>query len=236
MSKVGPMPEHLHLVFSRPPEWLSDDEYNQWYDFHLGEILVVPGFMSARRFRLETARGSIAPSEMRFLSMYEIEGDPREVMVALDEERASGRMDLPSWFPEIRFASFNCLSHGNPTAPRSAPHLYIVFSAPPSGVPGTDYVDWYRTHMAENLTAEGFLTGWRFRLEPVVVDALGPTAQDHLALYQVEGELAELRAALRAAADSGAVHFPEWFDQIPFVSFDANAIGPRVPAPDRPSR
>jgi len=226
------MPEHLHLVFSRPPEWLSDEAYNEWYDFHLGEILVVPGFVSARRYRLETTRGTIPPSEMRFLSMYEIDGDPRDVMVALDEERASGRMDLPSWFPEIRFASFNCFSHGNAAEPVSAPHLYIVFSAPPAGVADADYVTWYRTHMAENLTAEGFLTGWRFRLGPVVVDALGPTVQDHLALYRVEGDLPALRAALRVAADSGAVHFPEWFEQIPFVSFDANAIGPRVAAPE----
>jgi len=222
------MPEHLHLVFSKPPDWLSDEDYNSWYDFHLSEILVVPGFIAARRYRLETTNGTIPPSEMRFLSMYEVEGDPRDVMIELDKEIESGRMDLPSWFPEIRFASFNCFSHGNATDPVTADHLYIVFSKPPAGVQDADYVDWYRTHMAENLTAAGFLTGWRFRLEPVVVDAKGPTVQDHLALYQVEGELPALRAALRAAADSGAVHFPEWFGQIPFVSFDANAVGART--------
>jgi hypothetical protein len=42
------MSENLHLVFSKPPEAISDDEYNRWYDFHLGEILVVPGFVSVR--------------------------------------------------------------------------------------------------------------------------------------------------------------------------------------------
>ena len=41
------MSENLHLVFRKPPEAISDDEYNRWYDFHLGEILVVPGFISA---------------------------------------------------------------------------------------------------------------------------------------------------------------------------------------------
>ena len=48
------MSENLHLVFSKPPEAISDDAYNRWYDFHLGEILVVPGFVSARRYRVAT--------------------------------------------------------------------------------------------------------------------------------------------------------------------------------------
>ena len=41
------MSENLHLVFSKPPEGMPDEEYNQWYDSHLAEILVVPGFVSA---------------------------------------------------------------------------------------------------------------------------------------------------------------------------------------------
>ncbi len=225
------MSEHLHLVFSKAPEWLSDDEYNRWYDADLAEILIVPGFVAARRYRLETTVGAIPPSQHRYLSMYELDGDPNDVMAELDREIESGRMDLPAWFPEIRFSSFNCFSHGNPADPVTPDHLYIVFSKPPPAVSGDEYVTWYRTHMAENLTADGFLAGWRFKLEPVVVDAAGPVEHTHLALYEVEGELPALRAALSAAADSGAVHFPEWFGEIPFVSFDANAVGPRVPAP-----
>jgi len=27
------MTENLHLVFSKPPEAISDEEYNRWYDF-----------------------------------------------------------------------------------------------------------------------------------------------------------------------------------------------------------
>lgn len=45
------MPENLLLVFSKPPEGLSDEEYNRWYDFHLGEILVAPGFVAASTAR-----------------------------------------------------------------------------------------------------------------------------------------------------------------------------------------
>jgi len=39
----------------------------------------------------------------------------------------------------------------------------------------------------------------------------------------VHGELPELRAALKEAADAGRVGFPEWFDEILFASLDARA-------------
>ena len=93
------MSENLHLVFSKPPAAISDEAYNQWYDAHLGEILVVPGFVSARRYRLETVKGEWTPSGHRYLSAYELEGEPKEVMAELDKEVASGRMKLPEWFP-----------------------------------------------------------------------------------------------------------------------------------------
>src|ERR1051325_3796129 len=92
------MSDNLHLVFSKPPAAVSDEEYNRWYDFHLSEILVVPGFTAARRYQ----------------SAYELEGSPKEVMAELDKEAASGRMQLPEWFPQVTFASFNCHAHGNP--------------------------------------------------------------------------------------------------------------------------
>jgi hypothetical protein len=224
------VPENLHLVFSKPPEWLSEPEYNRWYDFHLGEILVVPGFVAARRYRLEVTVGTGPLSEQTFLALYEIEGDPAEVMRELDKEVASASMDLPAWFPEIRFASFNAHSLGNLGDPVMADHLYLVFSKAPSAIGEQDYVAWYRDHLAENLTAQGFLYGWRFRLEPVVKDRVSPDESTHLALYEVEGELAALQAGLVAARESGAVHFPPWFDQIRFVSFDATELGARVPA------
>lgn len=221
------MSENLHLVFSNPPAWLGDDDYNRWYDAHLAEILVVPGFVAARRYRLQSAVSSRPPGHYRFLSAYEIEGDPAEVMRQLGLEEASGRMQLPEWFPEVHFASFNCHTHGNDTEPTLADHLYLVFSAPPAGVPDEEYVAWYREHAAENTRVAGFLRAWRFRLEPVVVDRDAPAAASHLAAYEVDADLPALRAALGAARQVNEEHFPAWFDQIPFVSLDAVAIGSR---------
>jgi hypothetical protein len=224
------MSENVHLVFSQPPDGLSEEQYNQWYDFHLGEILVVPGFIAARRYQLEAAVGANPPAQYGFLAAYEIEGAPSDVMSELDKEVESGRMQLPGWFPEIRFASFNCFSHGNATEPRLADHLYLVFSAPPDGIGDGDYVNWYRTHAAENTQVPGFLANWRFRLDPVVVDALSPATSSHLAAYEVDRDLSALRAALARAREANEVHFPSWFGQIAFVSLDATALGDRVPA------
>jgi hypothetical protein len=227
------MSENLHLVFSKPPEGLSDEEYNRWYDFHLGEILVVPGFVAARRYRLQTVKGAWTPSAHRYLSAYELDGHPKDVMAELDKEIASGRMQLPTWFPEISFASFNCYSHGNPADPRLTDHLYLVFSAPPEGLDNGEFVSWYREHADENTRVPGLLANWRFRLEPEVVDALGPGPATHLAVYEVDRDLATLRANLESAAEVNRAGWPAWFDPTPWTSLDANAIGDRVPAPAR---
>lgn len=225
------MPENLHLVFSKPPGGISDEDYNRWYDSHLGEILVVPGFVAARRYRLQTVKGEWTPSGHRYLSAYELEGPPKDAMAELDKEVASGRMHLPDWFGQITFASFNCYSHGNPTGPHLADHLYLVFSTPPVGLDNSEFVSWYREHADENTAVPGFLANWRFRLEPDVVDVSSPNLATHLAIYEVERDLATLRANLEAAAEVNKAGWPSWFDPGPWTSFDANAIGDRVPAP-----
>jgi hypothetical protein len=224
------MPENLHLVFSKPPAHVSADEYNRWYDFHLSEILAVPGFTAARRYRLQTIKGEWTPSAHGYLSAYELEGQPREVMAELGKEVGSGRMHQPDWFPQITFASFNCYAHDNPTEPRLADHLYLVFSTPPAGLDDSDFVRWYREHADENTAVPGFTANWRFRLEPEVIDSSTPNIATHLAVYEVERDLATLRANLAAAAEVNRAGWPSWFDPTPWTSLDANAIGDRVPA------
>ena len=107
------MSENIHLVYSRRPDSITEEEYNRWYDFHLSEILVVPGFVSARRYALspEVVEAD-NPVQFTHLSLYEVEGDVPDVMAKLDAEAASGRMQLPEWFDEIHFASWNAAPLG----------------------------------------------------------------------------------------------------------------------------
>jgi hypothetical protein len=153
------MAQNLQIVFSRIPDHVDEDEFNAWYDAHLAEILSIPGFVSAQRYRLEpvvvdagepvtyrylsvyeiegdpdellaqmerASLGTAEPVTYRYLSVYEIEGDPDELLAQM--ERASlGTADsyrerkdagdsgpeLPSWWDEVSFASWNCIAIGD---------------------------------------------------------------------------------------------------------------------------
>lgn len=114
----------LHIVVSEPPDGVTDDEFNRWYDAHLDEILAVDGFSAVSRFRLEPV---VAAGTMphRFIAVYETDRDPREAVAALEragmgsrdaytELKADdeGQLPLPPWFERVGFASWNCLPLG----------------------------------------------------------------------------------------------------------------------------
>ncbi len=95
--------EHLSIVLTNPAEGL-EDEYNEWYDnVHLAEVVAVPGFKSARRYKLSphqygnTIYGVAGNPDLkhRYLAVYEIEGDVKEAFELLDKEVESGRMVVP---------------------------------------------------------------------------------------------------------------------------------------------
>jgi hypothetical protein len=120
------MGQNLQIVFSHLPESVTDEEFGEWYDAHLPEILSIPGFVSAQRFRLEpVVVDSIEPVSYRYLALYEIEGEP-ETLLAEMERRRLGTVDsyvqrkaidssgpaLPEWWERARFASWNCIALG----------------------------------------------------------------------------------------------------------------------------
>lgn len=52
------MPDYQFVVLSNAAEG-RDAEFNRWYDeVHLGEVLQVPGFVSAKRYRVRPMGGS----------------------------------------------------------------------------------------------------------------------------------------------------------------------------------
>lgn len=68
------MAKHI-LVALNAAKAGEEDEFARWYDeVHIPEILAVPGFLSARRFRVisTTAQGG---SGWTNISLYEIEAD-----------------------------------------------------------------------------------------------------------------------------------------------------------------
>ena len=50
----------------------------------------------------------------------------------------------------------------------------------------------------------------------------------HAAIYEVHGELPELRASLDSAKADGRVVFPDWFPDMRLACLDCHAIGDEV--------
>jgi hypothetical protein len=120
------MPNTISLVFSEPPEGVSEEEYNGWYDAHLDEILAVPGFVAAQRFRIEPwSEDPTETGRFRFLAVFELDGDVATIMAEM-ERMGLSRPDLyvelkktdtngppmPGWWSGIRFVSWHCTALG----------------------------------------------------------------------------------------------------------------------------
>jgi hypothetical protein len=219
--------ESVYLVFSKPPEGMSLEAFGEWYEQHVRDILTVDGFVAARRFGFQVIRGDTSPTMYQHLSLYVIEGDPHAAMERL-AQATNVSVPIPDWFDSGRWASFYGDPLEGPIDLDRLDHAYLVFSRQPLQMAPEEFIDWYATHARENCTAEGFEEVWRYRLEPDTVDPLDPGASIHVAIYEVHGELEELRAALKEAADAGRVGFPEWFDDILFASLDAYASSPTI--------
>ena len=100
------MADHEYIVLSKPPEGVGAQEYNDWYDGHMREILEVPGFVSAQRSAL-TLRGSRGEAfEYEYLVRYGIEGELDAALAALRAAVDGGRLYFPEWFARIRTAGF----------------------------------------------------------------------------------------------------------------------------------
>jgi hypothetical protein len=75
------MAKGIILVESFPSSPERDEEYNTWYDeVHLGELVALDGFVSARRLRPVDGNGP-------YVAIYEIEGD--NLQAVLDNMIAS---------------------------------------------------------------------------------------------------------------------------------------------------
>lgn len=87
------MARHVLLALTNAADG-REDEFNDWYDNrHLGDVLQVPGFVSAQRFKLSGAQRMDAPP-YKYLAIYEIETDNIQETIAALSAR-SGTALLP---------------------------------------------------------------------------------------------------------------------------------------------
>ncbi|CAI7975993.1 MULTISPECIES: DUF4286 family protein [Parafrankia] len=83
------MPKGILVVQTRPVSAEREDEYNKWYsEEHVPDILKIPGFVGARRYRVrDTADVTADPGTLEYITIYEIEAD--DLATPLQDLRAS---------------------------------------------------------------------------------------------------------------------------------------------------
>jgi hypothetical protein len=92
------MKDFSYVVLSNPVPG-RDDEYNEWYsERHLADVMAVPGFVSAQRFRLRDTQAEGAPQQ-HYMAIYNMRtDDPEEVIVRLTALVETGKMEMTEAF------------------------------------------------------------------------------------------------------------------------------------------
>jgi hypothetical protein len=216
------MPDHVHFVFSLPPEQVSDHAYDAFYEQHLQEILAGDGFVAAGRYWLEPASPQRPDVEFRHVAIYRTDGPPEGALATLSERQERGEITIPDWFDGIRFLTYD----GRPLEDDEIEYPdegYIVLSHPPARFSVEEFNGWYYAHARENLTSDGFEAVWRYELTPVMAGDDVAGRATHGAFYECHGPLADLRAALKASADARRVDIPAWMPEGEFFSYHCRA-------------
>lgn len=86
------MPKAILYVESSPVSTDREDEYNDWYtNTHVPEILALPGFTGATRYKAAAAEGQ----EPAYVAIYEIDADdPQGVVNELMSTMRAGKLTM----------------------------------------------------------------------------------------------------------------------------------------------
>jgi hypothetical protein len=85
-----------------------DGQFNDWYrDVHLPDVLTIPGFVSAQRFRLSAAQLPGMEGRWQYLVIYEIDGaSPDAALAELARRMRSGMIISDALAPDVAAWAF----------------------------------------------------------------------------------------------------------------------------------
>src|SRR6266542_6837029 len=91
------MPKGFMFVMSDPIAG-REDEFNDWYENHLPEVVKVPGIAAAQRFEaIPNMQGNVPPQ--RYIAVYELDtDDPAEALENLSKARDALASDMTPAF------------------------------------------------------------------------------------------------------------------------------------------
>ena len=184
------------LVVLTSPVTGKEDAYNDWYtNQHLADVLKVPGFSAAQRFKLlNNMAGEI---KQPYLAIYEMDVDgPEAASRAADalsttEMYISDALDLQS----VGCGVFEPCGERRTPGADTGPYRLLAFTQAVEGRE-KEFNDWYdQTHLREVMAPGGFASAERFRLQRTVG---GQFENPSLVLYSLEArDGASLQTTLR---------------------------------------
>jgi hypothetical protein len=88
------MAKYTFVVLTNPTPG-KEAEFNDWYNKqHIADVLNVPGFVAAQRFKLADAQFGDSEQDHRYLALYEIETD--DLQGCLNElQKRAGTAEIP---------------------------------------------------------------------------------------------------------------------------------------------
>ena len=166
------MARYTLVAFSKPVEG-REAEYNSWYnDIHMPEVLNVPGFSSAQRFKVRLPLVGEMPG--RYLAVYQMEADsPKAVEAAKNALMTAGtqQSDAIDRSNGAFIGVFERFGPGQTVPGAKAGAFRMVSIALPYEGREGEYDEWYEgVHMPEVLGLPGMVSGQRYKLH----DALMP--------------------------------------------------------------
>jgi hypothetical protein len=103
-------------------------------------------------------------------------------------------------------------------------NLYLVFSRRPPEIGRDEYHEWYTLHAQENIESPGFVSAQRYAIQEVQKGQ--PVGEEqHLAVYQYEGDMSIWRQDLTRRIENGEVNLPDFFNRIAFTSWACTPVG-----------
>lgn len=208
---------NLRAVFSHPAPEVTQDQYNEYYDFHVGRILTYDGFLGARRYRLTTRLGDTSPAVYEYLSVYEIDGDPIEVLRPLRSDVKARNVAHPDWFRNLVRSSWSCYALDPSPIGWLFERPRLVLSSAPESIDDDSYAAGYARHLEDHLGQVAVDGGGRFSLVNGTTDDAAPSNATFLALYSASADL----DATDLVPDDGEAPARDRF-----VVLDGVALGP----------
>jgi hypothetical protein len=234
---------HLYLALTNAAEG-RDDDFNAWYDtYHLPEVTRhVPGFVAGRRFVLDPLQrsgvGVGEPAPWKYLAVYDVESDDlAETFAALSRHSS-----------EVGFTGHNgalapehvawLYSPAGPAVTGGSSlgddqHLFLALTNPAEGRE-RDLNAWYDEHHLHEIVERmpGFVTGRRYEAHPQSQRPGQNARWRNLALYDLEGDLAEIHRGDADVRMSGTLTPAHGAFDTSFAVWVYTPIGTRVTEPD----